>query len=114
MVDTEMIAMQLIAGAGDAKGSAFEALDAANEGNFEEAEKLLKQASESTLPAHKEQMGMIQAFASGEEVPVNIPMVHAQDHLMTSELAQDLIKELLALYKRVDELEKQVRELKGE
>ena len=114
MVDTEMIAMQLIAGAGDAKGCAFEALDAANEGRFSDAESLLKQASESTLPAHKEQMGMIQAFASGEEVPVNILMVHAQDHLMTSELAQDLIRELIVLYKRVDELEKEIKELKGE
>ena len=35
-MDTEMIAMQIIAGAGDGKGLAFEALEAAKEGRFEE------------------------------------------------------------------------------
>lgn len=31
---------------------------------------------------------------------------------MNSELAQDLIRELITLYKRVDALEKEVKELK--
>ena len=69
MVDTESISMQLIAAAGDAKGCAFEALQEANDGNFDKAEELLNQA-------------------------------------------QDLIRELLVLYKRVDALEKEVKELK--
>jgi PTS system cellobiose-specific IIA component len=30
-------------------------------------------------------------------------MVHAQDHLMTSMLAAELIRELIALYKRLDQ-----------
>lgn len=114
MVNTEMLAMQLIAGAGDAKGYAFDAINCANEGNYEEAEKMLKEAENASLPAHKEQMGLIQAYASGEDVPMTILMVHAQDHLMSAELAQDLIRELLTLYKRVDALEKEVKALKGE
>lgn len=112
MVDTESISMQLIAAAGDAKGCAFEALTEANDGNFEKAEELLKQATAATLPVHKQQMELITATAQGEEVPVDVLLVHAQDHLMNSELAQDLIRELITLYKRVDALEKEVKELK--
>lgn len=113
MVETTKLAMQLIAGAGESKGYAFDALSSMNEGNFEEAQNLLNQAQKASLPAHKEQMGMIKAMASGEDVPVSILMVHAQDHLMSSELAQDLIRELLVLYKRVDTLEREIKELKG-
>ncbi|MEE1410673.1 MAG: PTS lactose/cellobiose transporter subunit IIA [Bulleidia sp.] len=112
MVDTESISMQLIAAAGDAKGCAFEALTEANDGNFEKAEELLKQATAATLPVHKQQMELITATAQGEEVPIDVLLVHAQDHLMNSELAQDLIRELITLYKRVDALEKEVKELK--
>ena len=104
--------MQLIAAAGDAKGCAFEALTEANDGNFEKAEELLKQATAATLPVHKQQMELITATAQGEEVPIDVLLVHAQDHLMNSELAQDLIRELITLYKRVDALEKEVKELK--
>lgn len=112
MVDTDSISMQLIAAAGDAKGCAFEALTEANDGNFEKAEELLKQATAATLPVHKQQMELITATAQGEEVPIDVLLVHAQDHLMNSELAQDLIRELITLYKRVDALEKEVKELK--
>ena len=112
MVDTESISMQLIAAAGDAKGCAFEALTEANDGNFEKAEELLKQATAATLPVHKQQMELITATAQGDEVPIDVLLVHAQDHLMNSELAQDLIRELITLYKRVDALEKEVKELK--
>ena len=112
MVDTESISMQLIAAAGDAKGCAFEALTEANDGNFEKAEELLKQATAATLPVHKQQMELITATAQGEEVPIDVLLVHAQDPLMNSELAQDLIRELITLYKRVDALEKEVKELK--
>ena len=112
MVDTESISKQLIAAAGDAKGCAFEALQEANDGNFDKAEELLNQATEATLPVHKQQMELITATAQGETVPIDVLLVHAQDHLMNSELAQDLIRELLVLYKRVDALEKEVKELK--
>lgn len=112
MVDTESISMQLIAAAGDAKGCAFEALQEANDGNFDKAEELLNKATEATLPVHKQQMELITATAQGETVPIDVLLVHAQDHLMNSELAQDLIRELLVLYKRVDALEKEVKELK--
>lgn len=35
---------------------------------------------------------------NGEHTEVNVLLVHAQDHLMTSMLALELIKEMIQLY----------------
>ena len=37
--------------------------------------------------------------ANGNKTPVDVLLVHAQDHLMTSMLAVELIKELIEIYK---------------
>lgn len=109
MVNREESAMAIIASAGDAKGYAFEALTAAENGEFEKADSLLKQARETSTPAHKVQMDMIVDYANGDDKgEVDILMVHAQDHLMTSILAQELIEEIIKLCKKIDELEKKV------
>ena len=79
---TEMIAFGLIAMAGDARSKAFEALRLAKEGKFDEADDMMKQAG-------------------GEHTEVNVMLVHAQDHLMTSILAQELIAELIDVHKRL-------------
>ena len=39
--------------------------------------------------------------ANGEHTPVDVMLVHAQDHLMTSMLAQELIEEIVYLYKQM-------------
>lgn len=41
---------------------------------------------------------MLTAEANGEGPNVNILLVHSQDHLTTSMLAQELIKELIYLH----------------
>lgn len=107
MADREESAMAIIASAGDAKGYAFEALTAAENGEFDKADALLKQAKETSTPAHKVQMDMIVDYANGDDKgEVDILMVHAQDHLMTSILAQELIEEIIKLCKKIDVLEK--------
>ena len=37
--------------------------------------------------------------ANGDHTPVDVMLVHAQDHLMTAMLAQELIEELVYLHK---------------
>jgi len=36
--------------------------------------------------------------ANGDSITVNVLLVHSQDHLMTSMLALELIKEIVELY----------------
>lgn len=98
-MNSEMVAMQLISYSGDARANAFRALEAAKAGNFEEADELMKQAKENSLLAHHVQTDILTKEADGEKTELNILLVHAQDHLMTSMLAQELIKEIIELYK---------------
>ena len=95
----ELAAMTLIANAGDGRSCAFLGLAKAKEGKFDEADLLLKQSDDAIRVAHNAQTELLVAEASGTKQEVGLLMVHAQDHFMTSLLANELIKEMIVLYK---------------
>lgn len=95
----EMISFEIIANAGDARSFAFQALEAAKAGNFDEADTLMKKSDESATLAHKAQTDLLFDEMNGNPTPVNVLLVHSQDHLMTSMLASELIKEMIVMYK---------------
>ncbi len=97
--ELSMISFGIIANAGDARSFAFEALAAAKEGNFEEADELMKKSEDAVTLAHKAQTELLFGEANGEKHTVDVLLVHSQDHLMTAMLAQELIKELILLYR---------------
>lgn len=96
---TDLVSMTIIANSGDARSLAFQALEEAKAGNIEEAEELLKKSEESANLAHKAQTELLVAEANGEKTEINVLLIHSQDHLMTSMLALELIKEIILLYK---------------
>ena len=102
-MDIELVAMELVGNAGEARSLAFEALAEAKKGNFEKAEELLNQSKEASLKAHHTQTELIWNEADGNKVEIGLLMVHAQDHLMTSILARELISEMIELYKKLQE-----------
>ena len=83
LIDTSMM---LIVHSGDARAAAFHALQEAKAGNYEEAKKLMAESQTDE--------------GNGEGPQVNLLLVHAQDHLMTSMLAQELIAELIELHEK--------------
>ena len=95
---TELISFGIIAAAGTARSLAFEALNLAHQHDYEGAHELLDQASKAALEAHHQQTALLSKEASGEHTPVDVMLVHAQDHLMTAMLAQELIAEILYLH----------------
>ncbi len=97
--DTEEISFQLIAAAGTARGLAYQALAAAKAGDFTAADELMTQSREAGLSAHKAQTDLLTQEAQGSHLSVDVLLVHAQDHLMTAMLAQELIGELIELYR---------------
>ncbi len=101
-MEMESVIFSLIINSGQSRSMAFEALQNAREGNFEEAKKLLKESSQKSLEAHKIQTELIQKESKGEVVGVSLLMVHAQDHLMTSMLARELIEEIIFLHEKVE------------
>ncbi|WP_019893257.1 PTS lactose/cellobiose transporter subunit IIA [Allobaculum stercoricanis] len=101
-MNTEMIAMTLIAHSGDARSLAFQALQAAKQNNFEEADRLMKESQEASTKAHQGQTDLLVAEANGEKPEINVLLIHSQDHLMTSMLAQEMVAEMIELYKRLE------------
>ena len=95
----EMISFGIVASAGQARSLAFEALSAAREGDFDRAQELMDESEKIGLEAHDEQTKLLVKEANGEHTPVDVLLVHAQDHLMTSMLARELIEELIYLHK---------------
>ena len=66
--DVTMIGFEIVAYAGDARTKLLNALQKAQNGEFEESEKLIQEAEECLLQAHKAQTEMIQKEAGGEDV----------------------------------------------
>lgn len=106
MENMEMIIFEIINHGGTAKSLAYEALAAAEKGNYEEADKFLAEADKSLLASHKVQTGLITKEAAGEKTEVSLLMVHAQDHLMTAIEAKSLIEALITMHKKIDSLAK--------
>ncbi|MCB5560044.1 PTS lactose/cellobiose transporter subunit IIA [Anaerosalibacter bizertensis] len=98
-LDLEEIVFNLVLHAGNARAKAYEALDAAEEGNFDESEKLLEAADEEFVQGHKYQNLLIQGKIS--EQP-NFLVIHSQDHLMTAMAEKNLIKRLIKMYKKLE------------
>lgn len=97
---SEDISFAIIGDSGDARSFAFEALQEAKKGDFEKAKILLQKADESSQKAHKTQTDLLFNEVRGDRLDVNVLLVHAQDHLMTSCLAVELIKEIIELYQK--------------
>lgn len=106
-------AFAIVAIGGNAKGEAYEALAAAEEGRLDEAEEGLGRAERDLLEAHNIQTEFIQRSAAGEDIPLSMIFVHALDHLMCALEAQSLIGHLVAQAKRIDALERRVEALEG-
>lgn len=94
----ELISFGIIVAAGQARTLAFEALKAARKHDFETAHKLLEESGKAALEAHHQQTALLSKEANGDHTPVDVMLVHAQDHLMTAMLAQELIEEILYLH----------------
>ena len=103
-MDSEMetTCLTLIAASGTARSQAFEALKAAKEHNMDEARRLLDASAEAALEAHHTQTKLLSEEAAGKYAEFSVLLVHAQDHLMCSMLAQELIKELVDIYELID------------
>ena len=98
-MDQEMISFGIIAAAGQGRTLAYQALGAAKQGDFEKADALMEESRQASLEAHHQQTALLVKEANGEHTPVDVMLVHAPDHLMTSMLAQELVAELIELYR---------------
>lgn len=93
----ESTVMELIIQAGEARSCSMEALRAARRKEWPRADTLLSEASEAARAAHRIQTELIGADEGCGKIPVNLIMVHAQDHLMNAMLCRELAEEIIQL-----------------
>lgn len=95
--ESEDLAMEIIANSGAARSLAEEGLALAKAGNYPGANDKLAQAKEALKVAHGFHSKLLKLGAEGGNETVL--MAHAQDHVMTTMLAVDLIEDIIGLYK---------------
>ena len=99
-MDMESTVMELIINAGEARSYAMQALRAAKQGDWDLVDEQLTEASAASKRAHDVQTMLIGMDEGCGKIPVNLVMVHAQDHIMTSILARELIEELIEIHRQ--------------
>ncbi|EOI7480487.1 TPA: PTS lactose/cellobiose transporter subunit IIA [Yersinia enterocolitica] len=101
-MELEEQVMGIIINAGQSRSLCYEALRSAKENNFADADDKMKEAEYYAKQAHLVQTKLIEADEGDEgegKTKMTLVMVHAQDHLMTSILAKELVTELIDLYR---------------
>ena len=99
--EASMIGFEIVAYSGDARSKLLLAVEKAKQKEFGECDKLIAEANECLNDAHKSQTELLQMEARGEHIDIGFITVHAQDHLMTSLLARDLIEEMILMYREI-------------
>ncbi len=101
-IDQEQVVMEIIVNAGEARSLCFEALQQARKGEFDVARENIKRSRECINKAHLTQTKLIELDQGEGKVPMTLVMVHAQDHLMTTIVVQELATEMLEVHLKLD------------
>ena len=99
--DLEEVVMGLIINSGQARSLAYGALKMAKQGDFESAKTMMDQSRLALNEAHLVQTKLIEGDQGEGKMKVSLVLVHAQDHLMTSMLARELVTELIELHEKL-------------
>lgn len=105
MEGLELVCFQIISEVGMAKSSYIEAVREAKKGNFEKAKDCIKEGDASFTKGHNAHAGLIQQETGGEQVSLNLLLLHAEDQLMSVETCKILANELIETYERIVALE---------
>ncbi|ACT05926.1 phosphotransferase system PTS lactose/cellobiose-specific IIA subunit [Dickeya chrysanthemi Ech1591] len=100
-MDMESTVMELIINAGEARSCAMQALRAAKQGDWAEVDAQLAESFAASKRAHDVQTMLIGMDEGCGKIPVNLVMVHAQDHIMTSMLAREMVEELISIHRQL-------------
>lgn len=102
MEGIELAAFDMIRFSGEAKSLMNQALSNVKQGNKEEADALLKEASAMLVEGHKAHSQLIKDEARGEEIPFSLLLMHAEDQLFSAGEYKVLVMELIEVYQRLE------------
>ncbi|MDR0409014.1 MAG: PTS lactose/cellobiose transporter subunit IIA, partial [Spirochaetaceae bacterium] len=97
------LAMEIIMMAGDARLFITRAIQAAEAGNFAEIDRELAEAKKKLAAAHGMQTEIVQSEGNGKKLEHTLLFIHAQDTLMTIYSEMNMVKQLKAVFQRLDD-----------
>ena len=98
------LSFQLILHSGNARSCAMEAIKLQKDRETEQAKNKLREADQEFTEAHKFQTSLIQREADGEQLDIQVILIHAQDHLMTALTVKDMAQEIIELHQKIDQV----------
>lgn len=101
--EIELISMQMILNAGDARLLIKEALDLVIESKFSQSETKLEEAQDKIKIAHQAQTSLIQGEAAGIKQEYSMLFAHAQDTFMTVYSELHMARKLKSMFEMVDD-----------
>lgn len=90
------ISIELISHAGEARSTYMQALAAAKDRDFKQAEEKCREADQELAAARGLHMDILSKCAN-EQIGSDILLIHAQDHLTLADLTKCLAEEIIAL-----------------
>ncbi len=99
MQGLEIISFKIINHVGAARDKFLEAIAVAKKGDFEKAEKLLKEGEKQFVLGHQAHTELIQNDVRVQSVTMNLLLTHAQDQLMSAEGFKIIATEFIDVYK---------------
>lgn len=100
---TMQAAFEIIANVGGAKSLYLEAVEAAKEGKFDEAQDFVKQADDAFLTAHNVHLKLLQVTAQGDGPDMNLILLHAEDQMMGTEIIRIMANDFIDVYRRINQ-----------
>lgn len=99
--ENQLKSFNLILHSGNAQSCAMEAIYSAKEDDFKTAKEKLEQAQEEMVLAHKVQTELLFGEANNEKYEINVLLIHAMDHMATSNVVVELAEELVGLHQKL-------------
>ena len=90
--------MSIILHSGDAREKCMEALDAVADDDFEKAKKLMDEAQNEIILAHKIHTELLQLSMTKEQEEYSVLFAHAQDTLMTVNSEMNIARKLIDIF----------------
>lgn len=99
--EMQSIGFQIISYAGGAFDHFNKSIECASQGLFEQSEEEIVLGNKDLNHAHQFQTNLLIAEANHEDLEFSLIMVHAQDHLTMAIFTQRMAKQMIALWKAV-------------
>ncbi len=97
----EQECFQIILHGGNGRSIAFEAIRYAKQNNLAQAKESLAQARIEIQEASKVHAKLLQRFVTDETCKVEMLLVHAEDHMSSSQVILEMATELIDIYERM-------------